>query len=91
MLARLIEMVDVLHFGTFAELWSQMSYFLFGIVLSGLVLSGTYLHTKRLQRDRRVATKPASIYVSVTCTALLLLMSIVAGWIEVRSYGSAGD
>lgn len=88
LLARLIETVDVLHFGTFAGLWSQALYFLFGIALSGLVLSGAYLHAKRLQKDRHVATRRASIYIAVTCTGSLLLMSTVAGWNEIKGYGS---
>lgn len=40
-------MADPLHYGNFAGLWSKLVWVLFGLGLSGLVLSGAMVWTKR--------------------------------------------
>ena len=89
-LARLTETADVLHFGTFAGLWSQLLYFLFGLALSAMILTGAYLHAKRQQRQR-TRDRNIPVLTAYTITVALLLMAAVAGWTEVRSYGLNGE
>lgn len=40
---------DPLHFGTFAGLWSQAFWFLFGLALSALALTGGWLWNRRMR------------------------------------------
>lgn len=53
---RIAEMADPLHFGTFAGLPGKLVYFVFGIILSGMSLSGVYIYSRRI---RNAAAKGA--------------------------------
>jgi len=56
---RLAEMADPLHFGTFWGLSSKLIYFVFGVILSGLSLSGVYIFSRRIRRSaERRGTRP---------------------------------
>ena len=46
---RVSEMADPLHFGTFGGFWTKMLYFLFGVILSAMSLSGVYIYSKRIR------------------------------------------
>lgn len=48
--ARISEASDPLHFGTFAGITSKLVYFVFGIVLSVLAVSGTYIYGMRIAK-----------------------------------------
>ena len=57
--ARITEAVDPLHFGTFAGLPSRIVYFIFGLLLSTLAVSGTYMFAMKTSRisNRQVFSK----------------------------------
>ena len=57
--ARISEAADPLHFGTFAGLPSKILYFIFGLILSALAISGTYICGMRLARINRNEQKSA--------------------------------
>ena len=84
--ARWVDTADPLHFGDFGGLWSKAVWFVFGLLLSALPLTGAYLHVQRLRsagaRSARTGTGAA-----VAITALVLLVATWAGWRELLSYG----
>ena len=51
---RISEMADPLHFGTFGGYWTKIPWFLFGLLLTALSVSGAALHSMRLLKADRV-------------------------------------
>lgn len=87
--ARWIETADPVHFGDFAGLWSEVPWFVFGLALSGLCLSGAYLQAKR--QERQVGSKYRGPVLAAYCvTVACLLLSAWFGYKEIVSYGSGG-
>ena len=86
---RWIEMADPIHFGNFAGLWSKVPWFVFGLALSGLCLSGAYLQAKRQERQAgRSYRRPVLAAYAVTIACLLLAAWF--GYFEIMDYGSGG-
>ena len=78
---------DPLHFGDFAGLVSKLIWFVFGLLLSGLILTGVYLHAKRLiasdrsrNKHRWAATTP-SLFVSLIVAASTIPLGIYEAWL----------
>ena len=57
---RISEMADPLHFGTFGGWPTKLLYFVFGIILSAMSLSGVYIFSARMRKahQRREASAP---------------------------------
>lgn len=47
---RISEMADPLHFGTFGGLATKVIWFLFGLLMTSLAVTGTIIYAKRLQK-----------------------------------------
>lgn len=47
---RISEMADPLHFGTFGGIWTKILYFVFGVILSAMSLSGIYIYSARMRK-----------------------------------------
>ncbi|GAA0752067.1 MULTISPECIES: PepSY-associated TM helix domain-containing protein [Sphingomonas] len=47
---RISEMADPLHFGTFGGMPTKILWFLFGLILTGLSVTGTIIYAKRLSK-----------------------------------------
>lgn len=52
---RISEMADPLHFGTFAGYWTRIPWFLFGLLMTGLTLSGAAIYSHRIAHSARTA------------------------------------
>ena len=85
---RWIDTVDPLHFGDFAGLTTKLIWFLFGLLLSGLILTGTYLHAKRLAAASGSARRhrwPGTL-LAVAVTMAIILSTVYFGLVEARDY-----
>jgi uncharacterized iron-regulated membrane protein len=88
-LQRWTHMADPIHFGDFGGLWSQIPWFLFGLFLSGLSLTGAYLHVKR-QRRRGETRLRTPIFFAYAVTLAILIVSARYGMMEIADYGPEG-
>ena len=86
---RWIDTADPLHFGNFAGLWSKVPWFLFGLGLSGLCLSGAYLQARRQQRHADAPYR-GPILAAYAVTAACLLLASWFGYRETMDYGTGG-
>jgi uncharacterized iron-regulated membrane protein len=58
---RISEMADPLHFGTFGGLATKAIWFLFGIILTGMSVTGVIIYAKRLEKAEKQMRGPARI------------------------------
>lgn len=49
---RIGEMADPLHFGTFGGYWTKVPWFVFGLAMTGLAVSGAAIYSLRIARER---------------------------------------
>lgn len=89
-LHRWIDTADPLHFGDFAGLWSKAIWFLFGLGLSGLCLTGAYLQAKRQQRQS-VGARRTPVLAAYAATACVLLASVPFAHQEMLRWGTGGE
>jgi uncharacterized iron-regulated membrane protein len=86
--ARWVDTSDPLHFGNFAGIGIKLLWFVLGLMLSSLCLTGAYLHIKRLNShgisDRY---RWRGTMLAITMTAVLLLIASWGGWKEILNYG----
>lgn len=57
-LTRVSEAADPLHFGTFGGLPTKLLYFVFGIVLSAMAITGVYIYGMRVAKVKRDTPAP---------------------------------
>ncbi len=85
------ETADPLHFGDFAGLTVKLLWFLFGLLLCGLILTGTWMHARRLGRSERARQRHRwpGTGVAVVLSSLLVGASVPAAVYRVRlEYGT---
>jgi uncharacterized iron-regulated membrane protein len=87
-----VNMADPLHFGSFAGLPTKFLWFGFGLILCGIILTGTWLHARRLARHPKGPSKLRWPGTMPACAAslILLAMAVPFGIAEMRAYGALG-
>ncbi|MDQ8755344.1 PepSY-associated TM helix domain-containing protein [Sphingosinicella sp. LHD-64] len=58
---RISEAADPLHFGTFGGYWTKVPWFLFGLLLTGLSVSGATLYAMRLNRSKQLKGQSGAV------------------------------
>lgn len=86
--ARWVDTADPLHFGNFAGLVSKTIWFVFGLLLSSLMLTGAYLHVRRQRRHVTEVRRTPAILAAYATTAVVLVVASVAAVGEIREYGA---
>nr|WP_276610907.1 PepSY-associated TM helix domain-containing protein [Wenzhouxiangella sp. XN24] len=85
------ETADPLHFGDFAGLWSKSLWFLFGVMLCGLILTGAWLHAGRLHRDADQRYRWRVMPAALAASAGLFALAAYAGVDQAAIYGYTED
>lgn len=80
------DLADPLHFGSFAGLWSKLMWFVVGLMLSGLILSGVYLHIKRLQQASAARHRWAGTKLALLLSGLVCLGSVPFALQQARAF-----
>lgn len=87
--ARWVDTADPLHFGDFAGLPVKLVWFVFGLAMTGLTLSGAYLHVQRLRRSRGARWRATGVGIAVSIAVLGI--TAAGGAREIRGYGATID
>jgi uncharacterized iron-regulated membrane protein len=87
---RWVHTADPLHFGNFGGLWSKAIWFVFGIFLSSLSLTGAYLHAKRQARRQGTTRLRTPIFLAYAATVAILALSVRYGLLEIADYAAEG-
>ena len=86
---RISEMADPLHFGTFAGYWTRIPWFLFGLLMTGLALSGSAIYSHRIGHSARAAIVERPIWNGMwrgtgrwrwLSAALIATGAVMIGW-----------
>ncbi|MEM6539270.1 MAG: PepSY-associated TM helix domain-containing protein, partial [Pseudomonadota bacterium] len=88
---RMVATADPLHFGNFGGLTTKLIWFVFGLGLSGLALSGVWLHVQRIERARGDAATRRGALTALGATSVLFVWVIAEGVAEFRSWGPMVD
>jgi uncharacterized iron-regulated membrane protein len=84
--ARWVDTADPLHFGNFGGLVSKSIWFGFGLLLSGLTLTGAYLHACRQTRHRGAQRRRAGVTLAYIVTAGVLIAACAGAVSEYSVY-----
>ncbi len=82
-------MADPLHFGNFAGLSSKLIWFLFGLMMSLTILTGTMVFHKRALRKQIDRSEKLSHKTGLYFAAVLVVIAIFSGFVQAKSaYGT---
>ncbi|MFZ2029025.1 MAG: PepSY-associated TM helix domain-containing protein [Vitreimonas sp.] len=83
---RWVESVDMLHTGRWGGLATRIAWFIFGLAVASMSLTGAFLHVKRQARfDHRLPS--IAVAIAYLCIILALGLSVRGAIAEIQSYG----
>lgn len=83
------ETADILHFGAFAGLASKIIWFVFGLILSGLSLSGAWLYVQKQRNKKRPKWPQADLAAGIALLVPVSASPIV--WVYLHRVGGKID
>jgi uncharacterized iron-regulated membrane protein len=83
---RWVESVDMLHTGRWGGLAARVAWFVFGVALASMGLTGAFLHVKRHSRPN-LSVPRAAVAIAYVCIVLALAVSVRGASAEILSYG----
>jgi uncharacterized iron-regulated membrane protein len=86
LLHRWIDTADLVHFGTFGGLFTKAIWFIFGLALSAMCLSGAYLQAKRQER-RGELFSPRAVASAYATSLAIIGVAVAFSLKELRGYG----
>lgn len=82
---RISEMADPLHFGEFGGYWTKIPWFLFGLLLTGLSVSGVVIYGLRISRPWKIRKPLKAAWQGMTWWRWLALAGVVTGIVMLPS------
>ena len=81
---RISEAADPLHFGTWAGLPGKLVYFLFGLILTSLSITGTYIYALRFLKIKEAPSQRTMLTTGLEkmrggaiCSAALIMLALL--------------
>ncbi len=80
---------DPLHFGNFGGLVTKLIWFVFGLLLCGLSLSGAWLHLKRHQKKHKGHARKGTVWATRLSVAVVVI-TLLHAVLRIPAFGPPG-
>ena len=85
--ARWVDTADPLNFGNFGGLLTKTLWFVFGLLLSALCLTGAYLHVQRQRRHNEQRPRSIAVASAYSVSGIVLMVAVAGAVQEINGYG----
>ncbi len=82
---RISEMADPLHFGYFGGYWTKIPWFIFGLLMTGLSVSGVVIYALRIGREVRTQPSWQIMWRGMGIWGWVAAFAIIVAFVEIRT------